>query len=154
VLPKTTVAGRRYPLRSSLPVLWLDLSELGVVEGLGVPEAEAVGRVVRVERPHVEDAEVLVLVAVVEAVRVPHPLDVGGLGAEPDDVGGDEGHAGAHDDRQRRQAEVPLHRRHRQALHGLEAVALGQGPLHAGAGGLAEQEPRETHFEPGAGNLR
>ena len=37
-------------------------------------------------------------------------------------------------------------------LHGLEAVALGQGPLHAGAGGLAEQEPREAHFEPGAGN--
>ena len=75
MLPKTTVAGRRYPPpRSSLPVLGLDLSELGVVEGLGVPEAEAVGRVVRVERPHVEDAEVLVLVAVVEAVGVPHPL--------------------------------------------------------------------------------
>ena len=74
MLPKTTVAGRRYPPRSSLPVLGLDLSELGVVEGLGVPEAEAVGRVVHVERPHVEDAEVLVLVAVVEAVGVPHPL--------------------------------------------------------------------------------
>ena len=45
-----------------------------MVEGLGVPEAEAVGRVVRVERPHVKDAEVLVLVAVVEAVGVLHPL--------------------------------------------------------------------------------
>ena len=71
---KTTVAGRRYPPRSSLPVLGLDLPELGVVEGLGVPEAEAVGRVVHVERPHVEDAEVLVLVAIIETVRVPHPL--------------------------------------------------------------------------------
>ena len=45
-----------------------------MVEGLGVLEAEAVGRVVHVERPHVEDAEVLVLVAVVEAVGVTHPL--------------------------------------------------------------------------------
>ena len=45
-----------------------------MVEGLGLPEVEAVGGVARVEGPHVQDAEVLVFVAVIESVGVPHPL--------------------------------------------------------------------------------
>ena len=45
-----------------------------MVEGLGLPEVEAVGGVARVEGPHVQDAEVLVFVAVIESVGVSHPL--------------------------------------------------------------------------------
>ena len=37
-------------------------------------------------------------------------LNVGGLGAEPDDVGGHESHAGAHDDEERVQPGVRLQR--------------------------------------------
>ena len=46
----------------------------------------------------------------------PSSLDVGGLGGEPDDVGGHECHSGAHDDEERVQPGVRLQRLPRRAL--------------------------------------
>ena len=74
---ETTVGPRSIEIirvgRISLVLVFRDgLSELGVVEGVGLLEAG--GGVVHGEGPHVQDPEVLVLVGVVESVGFSRPL--------------------------------------------------------------------------------
>ena len=74
---ETTVGPRSIEIirvgRISLVLVVRDgLSELGVVEGVGLLEAG--GGVVHGEGPHVQDPEVLVLVGVVESVGFSRPL--------------------------------------------------------------------------------